>query len=153
MRTAVPILHELSDAECVAILARNRIGRLAYTFHDRVDVEPIHYVYADGSLYFRTAPGSKANTLTHHPWIAFEVDEADGLLSWRSVISHGTVYHPARTGAPADRAAYDRAVELLRDLIPEVQNGDDPLAFRALVMVMDVDTITGRAARAGDSPR
>src|ERR1043165_3347513 len=119
-RTATPTIEALTRAESDAVLARNRIGRLAYSFHDKVDIEPIHYVFADGSLYFRTAPGSKATMLAHRPWVAFEVDEADELLSWRSVVVHGTVYRATPTGSPADRELYDKAVQHLRELIPEL---------------------------------
>jgi nitroimidazol reductase NimA-like FMN-containing flavoprotein (pyridoxamine 5'-phosphate oxidase superfamily) len=150
--TATPTIQALSAAECAAVLTRNRIGRLAYSFHDRVDIEPIHYVFAEGSLYFRTAPGSKATTLAHHPWVAFEVDEADELLAWRSVVVHGTVYRAIPDGAAADKEAYDRAVRHLRAITPELFTDDDPVPLRSLIMVMHPDKITGRTARVSDSP-
>ena len=75
-----PVFRALERRECEAVLARNRVGRLAFSFHDRVDIEPIHYVYADGVLYGRTAPGSKLTTIEHHRWVAFEVDDVEGLL-------------------------------------------------------------------------
>ena len=43
-----PVFRELTREGCEALLAVSHVGRLAYTFHDRVDIEPIHYVYADG---------------------------------------------------------------------------------------------------------
>ena len=150
-KTASPIITDLPRAECDAILSRNRIGRLAYSFHDRVDVEPIHYVYADGALYFRTSPGAKATTLAHHPWVAFEVDETDGLFSWRSVVVHGTMYPVTPGGSPSDRASYHRAVEHLRELIPEVLTKQDPTPRRSLVMVMHPDTVSGREAHVVES--
>jgi nitroimidazol reductase NimA-like FMN-containing flavoprotein (pyridoxamine 5'-phosphate oxidase superfamily) len=147
MKTAAPTIESLTREECDALLARNRIGRLAYSFHDKVDVEPIHYVYADGLLFFRTSPGAKVTTLAHHPWVAFEVDECHGLFEWRSVVVHGTVYAPHAAGAPTDRALYQRAVEHLREFIPEVLTKDDPTPLRSLIMVMHPDTVTGREAR------
>jgi len=156
-KTAAPTIEPLTREECSALLSRNRIGRLAYSFHDRVDVEPIHYVYADGLLFFRTEPGAKATTLAHHPWVAFEVDEAHGLFEWRSVVVHGSVYPVHATGAPSDRGLYRRAIEHLRELIPEVLTKDDPLPLRSLIMVMHPDTVTGREARVAhpirDTPR
>src|SRR6185369_2839696 len=109
-KTAAPTIEPLTRQECDALLSRNRIGRLAYSFHDKVDVEPIHYVYADGLLFFRTAPGAKATTLAHHPWVAFEVDEPHGLFEWRSVVVHGTVYAAHPSGSPSDRDVYQRAI-------------------------------------------
>ena len=50
---------ELDQPEIEAILARNYVGRLAFTFRDKVDIEPLSYAYADGVVNFRTAPGTK----------------------------------------------------------------------------------------------
>lgn len=80
-----PEFHDLTHDECIALIARHNTGRIAYSFHDRVGIEPIHYVYDEGWLYGRTSRGSKFEILTHHPWVAFEVDEADGIFDWRSV--------------------------------------------------------------------
>jgi nitroimidazol reductase NimA-like FMN-containing flavoprotein (pyridoxamine 5'-phosphate oxidase superfamily) len=33
-----PSFRELDRAECDAILARNQLGRIAFAFHDRVDI-------------------------------------------------------------------------------------------------------------------
>ena len=55
VRPAEPHFHDLSRDEAVAILMRNEVGRLAYSFHDSVDIRPIHYVYDDGWLFGRTS--------------------------------------------------------------------------------------------------
>lgn len=73
----MPTFRPLDRPEMEALLARNHVGRLAFSFHDRVDIEPIHYVYADGVLYARTSPGHKLTTLAHHRWVALEADEVD----------------------------------------------------------------------------
>ena len=59
-RPLAPTFRDLDAVEMVDLLARNHVGRLAYSFHDRVDIEPIHYVYADGAFYLRTEPGLEA---------------------------------------------------------------------------------------------
>ena len=82
--TSAPTFRELPRDECDALLARNHVGRVAFSFHDRVDLEPVHYVYAEGWIHGRTAPGAKVAVLRHHPWVAFEVDEVEGLFRWRS---------------------------------------------------------------------
>ena len=79
-----PVFSELSRDDAIALLARNHVGRLAYAFRDRVDVEPISYVLDDAWLYARTSPGAKLTTQQHHPFVAFEVDEVAGPLSWAS---------------------------------------------------------------------
>jgi nitroimidazol reductase NimA-like FMN-containing flavoprotein (pyridoxamine 5'-phosphate oxidase superfamily) len=141
-----PVVRELTADECQTVLARNNVGRLAFTFHDRVDIEPINYVIVDHDMVFRTVPGSKVDVLEHHPWVAFEVDEVEGLLQWRSVVVHGTIYHPTETGTAAERAAYDKAVAKLWALVPPGSN-EHPLASRPVVLRLHVNHITGREAR------
>ena len=82
-----PRFSDLSEANARALLARNHIGRLAFSYRDRVDIQPIHYVYDQEWLFGRTGMGSKLVMLAHHPWCAFEVDEVHGPFHWRS---HGS---------------------------------------------------------------
>jgi uncharacterized protein len=144
-----PSFRDLTPEECTTMLARHSVGRLAYTFRDRVDVEPIAYAYTKGALIFRTAPGSKLETLAHHPWVALEIDEVKGLFDWRSVVVHGTVYMLQGAGTDAERRAYRSAVRLLRRLVPGTLGKSDPAPFRTVVMKLHVDRMSGRLARSG----
>ena len=83
---------DLETAECEALLARHHLGRIAFSFKDRVDIQPINYVFEGGWLSCRTEQGTKLETLHHSPWVAFEVDEAEGPYDWQSVVIRGTVY-------------------------------------------------------------
>jgi len=139
--------RDLETHEANALLARNHIGRLAYSFHNRVDIEPISYIFADGALYMRTEPGSKLATLAHAPWVAFEVDEVEGPFDWRSVVAHGTVYLLHETGTPSERETYRFAVERLRELIPDALNDDDPVPTRRVLLRVQPSEVTGREAR------
>lgn len=141
-----PTFRELARAECDALLARNRVGRLAYTFHDRVSIEPIHYAYADGWLVGRTAPGSKLDTLAHHPWIALEVDEVRDTFDWASVVVHGTFYRLHEHGSAAERASWERALPLLRQIVPEALASRDPVPFRDVLFHVHADEVSGRMA-------
>ncbi len=147
-RTA-PEFRALEPAEIEDVLSRNQVARLAYSFKDRVDVAPIHYVYEDGAVYGRTAPGSKLETLHHHPWVAFEVDEVEGLFTWRSVILKGTIYFLHAEGATHDEAAWHRAITVLRRLDPRFFTDDDPVPDRTSVFRLRIEEMTGRASRAG----
>ncbi len=142
-----PTFRDLDANEAHAILARNHVGRIAYSFHDRVDIEPLSYIFADGAIYMRTAPGSKLATLAHAPWVAFEVDEVEGPFDWRSVVAHGTVYLLRETGSPIERDTYRRAVERLRELTPHALNDDDPVPMRRVLLRLQPNEITGREAR------
>jgi hypothetical protein len=145
-RPARPRLDVLTQAECEIVLARNNVGRLAFSFHDRVDIEPIHYVFADGWLYGRTSPGSKLVPIGHNHWIAFEVDEIDGVFTWRSVVVHGAFYPLSPEGPEREAEAWERAIDLLRRVIPETWTSSDPVSFRTVVFRIHIDSMTGRVA-------
>ena len=139
------------DAKAVnALLTRNHVGRIAYSFHDRVDIEPIGYVFADGAIYMRTSPGSKLATLAHVPWVAFEVDEVDGPFEWRSVVAHGTVYVLEDAGSTEARASYHHAVDRLRELAPHALSVDDPTPARRVVLKLFLSDVVAREALAAE---
>jgi hypothetical protein len=145
--TGTTAIRELDADEARALLRRHRVGRLAYAWRDRVDIEPIHYV-ADvaGTIHARTSVGAKLLTLRHHPWVAFEVDEVRGLHEWRSVVAHGTVYELRADGTPHERAAYERALALLRTADPAALTPEDPTPWRTVLFRIAVHELRGRAA-------
>ena len=59
-----PTIREMTRPEIDALLARNHVGRMAFASGNRIDIEPIHYVYANGWLYGRTSPGRKRTLST-----------------------------------------------------------------------------------------
>lgn len=145
-----PSFSTLDSSECERILSRNHVARLAFSFHDRVDIEPVHYVYDRGSMFGRTSPGTKLTTLAHSHWMAAEVDEVDGLFDWRSVVVHGSLYTVSPDVPGAESAAWARGVEVLRALIPETGTAADPVAFRSVIFQIRIEQLTGRAATPGD---
>ena len=142
--TAIPRFRQLDAGESMAVLARHHVGRLAFALHQHVDVEPISYVLAGEWLYGRTSPGTKLSTIAHNPWIAFEVDEIDGLFEWRSVVVHGTAYF-LTPGVRGDQS-YDEAVEHLRTIDPRALTHDDLAPHRTVLFRIHVNDVTGREA-------
>ena len=142
-----PRFFTLDDAGCEALLAGHQVGRMAFTFRNRVDIVPVHYVYRDRWIYGRLEYGAKTEVLSHHPWVAFEVDAVRALFDWESVVVHGRVAFPEADGPPAEQARHTRAVELIRTLIPGAFTEADPTPSRGLVFVLPVTEWTGRAAR------
>lgn len=145
--TLSPEFSVLPRAEIDAVLARQNVGRLAYSLRDRVDIEPLHYVYADGWVYARTAPGTKLSTVVHNPWVAMEVDEARALFDWDSVVLRGRL-HILDDGPTVEmRERYARAVTALRTLVPEAFTDADPTPDRVVVCAVYADDVEGRRAR------
>ncbi|HEU4630484.1 MAG TPA: pyridoxamine 5'-phosphate oxidase family protein [Gemmatimonadaceae bacterium] len=143
---AGPTIRPLTRAECEALLRRNHVGRIAFAFERRVEILPIHYVYADGWLYGRTSPGSKTEMWRHSRWVAFEVDEVRAIFDWASVVVHGGLYllSPAETATGA--AEWERAVTLLRRLVPDTGSAHDPVPHRSIVFRIHADELDGRRA-------
>lgn len=141
-----PQFHVLDRDECEALLAACTVGRLAFSHGNRVDVEPVHFVFRDGWIYGRTQRGSKVTALVHRPWVAFEVDEVKDTFHWRSVVVHGRMEFPDPTDGPRERALHEAAVAAYRTLIPGAFTDDDPTPGRTIAFALSVQELTGRAA-------
>lgn len=150
---AFPRIREMRLASCHALLRRGVVGRLAFSFHDRVDITPIHYIFSDGWLFARTSHGAKMTTIQHVPWVAFEVDEVEGVFDWRSVVVHGTAHTMERDGGPREARLRHRGIGLLQRIVPGTGSDDDPVPFRSLVFGIHVDTMTGRTSSSGGRTR
>lgn len=144
--TTRPTFRQLKRSEIDAVLARNSVGRLAYLLDGQVDIEPIHFVYADGTLYGRTAPGTKLSALGHEYWVAVEVDEVEELFEWRSVVVHGGFHRIPPDQPGTQEVLWHRAVEALRQLIPEALTPEDPTPHRTVIFRIPVQRASGREA-------
>ncbi|HJP67206.1 MAG TPA: pyridoxamine 5'-phosphate oxidase family protein [Actinomycetota bacterium] len=84
----------LDQAECLALLATQRLGRLAVTRGADVGphVVPVNYALLRQSIVFRSAPGTKLHRLVTEP-VTFEVDSFDPFMrtGW-SVVVEGLAY-------------------------------------------------------------
>jgi nitroimidazol reductase NimA-like FMN-containing flavoprotein (pyridoxamine 5'-phosphate oxidase superfamily) len=138
--------REMSRDEIDAMLLRNRVGRLAFSVHDRVDIQPIHYVYERGWLYGRTSEGEKITTLHHNQWIAFEVDEISDLFDWRSIVIHGSFWIMQPRGSPHAEELWAKAAELMSRIVPGALTESDPVAFRHTLFRIAVSDVRGREA-------
>lgn len=140
------IFRELSHDEIEAMLLRNKVGRIAFSFHDRVDIQPIHYIYERGWLYGRTSEGDKISTLKHNQWVAFEVDEVIDLFDWRSIVIHGSFWIMNPIGSPRAEELWTKAAELMSKIVPGALTESDPVAFRQTLFRIAVSDVRGREA-------
>jgi nitroimidazol reductase NimA-like FMN-containing flavoprotein (pyridoxamine 5'-phosphate oxidase superfamily) len=136
----------LSAEEARAFLAGQHTGRIAYSTHDRVDIEPISYAFHPDWILGRTSVGTKLSTLAHQPWCAFEVDVVVGPFEWTSVVVHGTFHLlDPESGSPD---VYARALSSVRALEPDAFSASDATPHRTILFGIYVNEITGRTARA-----
>ncbi len=138
--------RSLTADECQALLRAHHVGRLAYAYKQRVDIEPLHYV-ADGEwLYLRTGRGTKVTMLEHQPWVAMEVDDIRGLFEWTSVVVHGSVQRLDPDDGPDAASRWQHALDAFRRLIPEAFSARDPTPTRDVMLRVHMSHVEGRAA-------
>jgi nitroimidazol reductase NimA-like FMN-containing flavoprotein (pyridoxamine 5'-phosphate oxidase superfamily) len=148
--TAFPgevVFRDLAREEIEAMLLRNKVGRLAFSFHDRVDIQPIHYIYEGGWLYGRTSEGDKLSTLKHNQWIAFDVDEIKDLFDWRSLVIHGSLWILHQRGSHRAVELWNKTVDLVSSIVPSTFTATDPVPFRQTLFRIAVSDVRGREAK------
>ena len=141
-----PRFRQMTGREMAVVLSRNNIGRIAYHGDGRLELVPVHYVYAEGAIVGRTSLGSKYLAWLTRDQVVFEVDETPGLYDWRSVIVRGCVRILTSQGSADERAAWNEAVTALRQLTPGAMTERDPTPHRNAVFVIAPTQITGRLA-------
>lgn len=139
-------VRPLAEEECRELLERNHLGRIAFSFQDRVDLQPTFYVFDGEWIFGRTSPGEKLSTLQHHRWVAFQVDEIRDMWNWDSVVVRGAFHELAPDGTEADRGVYARCREALERAMPGAFSETDPGAFRSVLFGIAPNQITGRSA-------
>ena len=83
-----PELEEIPEAECLEILDRHTLGRMAIVVDGQPQIFPINYAMSGRIIALRTGAGSK---LSYAPTskVCFEIDEYFANGGWRSVIVQG----------------------------------------------------------------
>ena len=83
-------VEHLTTTECWRLLESVSLGRLAVEGPEGIpDVFPVNFTVHSGSVYLRSAPGSKLMDIAARPGVAFETDGQDPLSHW-SVVLKGT---------------------------------------------------------------
>ena len=138
--------RNLTRPEMEALLRRHNVGRIAFTDGRRVDIEPISYVYDDGAIFGRAASGTRMTALRGRPWVAFEVDEVRGHADWESVVVKGSVYLVEPIQAMPMREQYEKALNVIRSVMPDALTENDPMPARTILFRLHIDEMEGRSA-------
>jgi nitroimidazol reductase NimA-like FMN-containing flavoprotein (pyridoxamine 5'-phosphate oxidase superfamily) len=80
-------LEVLERAECLRLLARHEVGRLAVADGRHPTIFPVNYALVGDEVVFRTEAGMKLALALRGP-VAFEIDEIDGdqRVGWSVVV-------------------------------------------------------------------
>jgi nitroimidazol reductase NimA-like FMN-containing flavoprotein (pyridoxamine 5'-phosphate oxidase superfamily) len=105
------ILEKLTEAECLGVLARGRLGRLACARENQPYIVPIYFAYQQPYVYAFTTPGKKVEWMRDNPRVCLEVDGVEDTEHWMSVIVFGRYEELGKMPEWEDPSL--RAVELL----------------------------------------
>ncbi len=83
------LIQELTRQECLGLLSRTRLGRLACAEGSQPYVVPVYFVYEKNSLYSFSTVGQKIEWMRANPLVCVEVDEVVSLQQWVSVVVFG----------------------------------------------------------------
>jgi nitroimidazol reductase NimA-like FMN-containing flavoprotein (pyridoxamine 5'-phosphate oxidase superfamily) len=70
-------IEQLSDEECWRLLADAPVGRVGVIVDDAPEIYPVNPIIDDGTIVFRTDPGTKLAGLAQNPVVCFQVDGFD----------------------------------------------------------------------------
>jgi nitroimidazol reductase NimA-like FMN-containing flavoprotein (pyridoxamine 5'-phosphate oxidase superfamily) len=86
-------IREMSREECLRVLARARLARLACARDNQPYVVPVYLAYheppGEAFLYGLTTPGLKVEWMRANPLVCVEVDEIAAHDQWVSVVAFG----------------------------------------------------------------
>lgn len=145
-------VRTLDRSECVRLLSTSRVGRLACSLDGQPYVVPIHFAYADNSLYGFSMLGRKIDYMRSNPKVSMLIEEHGPGREWKSVVIDGRFEElPDRIGHKRDR---DHAWSLLsrhaawwepgslKPVIPPVSDHANHVFFRIVI-----DRVSGREAK------
>ncbi len=120
---SVDVLRHLSPAECVKLLAGQRLGRVSVSIGALPAILPVNYVLWDDSIVFRSAPGTKLSVALMGSVVGFEVDAVteDHSGGWSVlVVGHATEIRDAATLEAARRLPLQAWAPGTRDLFVRI---------------------------------
>ena len=137
----------LKPKRMTELLTRHHVGRMAFTLHDRVSIVLVNYLFSEGWIYSRMEMGSELVTLLHNRWVAFEVDEVDGVYDWRTVSINGSVQFLSDGPTAIEARDFKTAADLIQSVVPSVLTPADPMPRRVQLFRIFVDHMIGTEAR------
>lgn len=139
-----------------ALLYRMSVGRLGLATDEGPYVVPMNYLYAEGCIYFHSAPeGRKMDILRGNPRACFLVDEPGPLVIGHRACSIGQLYESVMCFGRAELVQEEEKKriileQMVRKLAPS-GHSFAPLEAEALrktaVVRIPVDHMTGKSRR------
>jgi len=145
------VIHELTAADCEALLARTNLGRLACSRDNQPYIIPVSYSFDPytHSLYCFSTLGQKIQWMRLNPRVCVEVDEIIDRFHWTTVLVMGR--YEELGDSPPNNSARQRAQRLFEErdtwwlpgagkLAGSTEHGQ-PVIYR-----IHIDKVSGRRA-------
>jgi uncharacterized protein len=142
------VVHEMTEQECRALLARASTGRLGCSRDNQPYVVPVYLAYQPRYIYIFSTFGQKIEWMRSNPKVCIQVDEIATESEWASVIANGRYQELAEPNYAVERA---HARELLgkqhrwwlNALAERHQKSSKDLLIEPLFFRVQIDSITG----------
>lgn len=145
------LIHELSGAECAALLQRVRVGRLACAREGQPYVVPVHFSFDPERrcVYSFSTVGQKIRWMRENPLVCLEVEEISDKDHWQTVLAFGRYEEldDAPDGADARQRAQERFEARKEWWLPaaaKLSSGEERPAV--VLYRLRIDRLTGRRA-------
>ena len=83
------LIRELTRPECLELLTRARLGRLACASQNQPYIVPFFFAFDEHYLYSFSTVGQKIEWMRNNPNVCVEVDEVVSAQQWASVVVYG----------------------------------------------------------------
>lgn len=84
------LIREITRKECLELLARVHLGRLACAKGAQPYIVPLYFAYEKNCLYGFSTVGQKVEWMRENPMVCLEADEIVNAEQWVSVVVLGT---------------------------------------------------------------
>jgi uncharacterized protein len=138
---------EISQEECMELLERVSIGRLACSLDDQPYLVPVAFSYEPDSIYIFSTFGKKIEWMRQNPKVCLQADEIGNGSNWTSVVVTGTYLELSETQYPAQR---EHAMEQLaqyaewwRTPLAQRREHTSDLAIKPVFFRIDIKSMSG----------
>jgi uncharacterized protein len=138
---------EISQEECMELLERVSIGRLACSLDDQPYLVPVAFSYEPDSIYIFSTVGKKIEWMRQNPKVCLQADEIGNGSNWTSVVVTGTYLELSETQYPAQR---EHALEQLaqyaewwRTPLAQRREHTSDLAIKPVFFRIDIKSMSG----------
>lgn len=151
------LIRTMTTFECVKLLDRHRLCRLACAKDGQPYIVPIYFAHASNYLYAFSMPGKKIDLMRANPKVSVVVEDHEQGRQWKSVIVDGLYEELAdRIGSKVER-------EHAWSLLSKHNDWWEPGALKPLAQAVSdhsphvffrisIEHISGREAREEGQP-